>query len=270
VKPSELWSDLEPYDEVVIRALERDPDRRFQTADELAEALDAVAGKAGVAKTRDVAEVVRALDAEKLEDERQRVRDAIELLGRSEIGSSNVPMPRDSTGRVSLPAIERCDGESQVRGAGTGRHARSAPDPSAPSSLLKWLLMLLAILLLSYAGFRAWPLVDPRPLDARVEQPAGVAPPPPGPAPSTAPKGAIPPTETRHGEAMRDGTAAEADDTAERTTSAPAGRSSRRTRLGPAGQVTSPSAPQRRKAPARETVPATHPIDIDIANPYRN
>jgi len=88
VKPSDLWPDLEPFDDVVMKALSRNPAGRFQTADEFGEALDDAAGRTGVAKTRDVAEVVQALDAEKLQDERQRVRDSIEMLGRAEIAAS--------------------------------------------------------------------------------------------------------------------------------------------------------------------------------------
>ena len=95
VKPSSLWPELEPFDDVVMKALSRDPDERFQTAEEFGEALDLAAGRGGVAKTRDVAEVVRALDADKLQDERHRVRDAIERLGRAEFAQSKVPMPRE-------------------------------------------------------------------------------------------------------------------------------------------------------------------------------
>ena len=101
VPPSKLWAELAEYDEIVVKALNRDPDKRFQTADEFAEALDAAAGKAGIAKTRDVAEVVRSLDAEKLQLERQRVRDAIEILGRAEFAGSQVPMPRDGAAQGS-------------------------------------------------------------------------------------------------------------------------------------------------------------------------
>ena len=103
VPPSKLWAELAEYDEIVMKALNRDPDKRFQTSDEFAEALDAAAGKAGIAKTRDVAEVVRSLDAEKLQHERQRVRDAIEILGRAEFAESQVPMPRDGAAQGIRP-----------------------------------------------------------------------------------------------------------------------------------------------------------------------
>ncbi len=83
VKPSEVWPELAQFDDVVMRALNRDPCARFQDADEFSEALDKAAGRGGVAKTREVAELVRALDAEKLQNERRRLRDAIEMLGRS-------------------------------------------------------------------------------------------------------------------------------------------------------------------------------------------
>lgn len=267
-RPSELWSELEPYDEVVMKALERDPEERFQTADQFAEALDAVIAGAGAARTREVAEVVRALDAEKLEDERRRVRDAIELLGRPEIGASNVPMPRDSTGRVSLAPIEGTATGSQVHGPATGSHGHGAPAPSPPSHLVKWSVMLLAVAILSFAGFLTWHRSRPRPPEVPRprEQPTEVT--PLEPPPAAAAERASP-----AGEAPSDEPGAEPDelrDATERTTSSSASRSARRTRHKPPGQAPDRSAPQRRQASPGKTVPQLEPIDIDIANPYRN
>ncbi|MFZ1863587.1 MAG: protein kinase [Polyangiales bacterium] len=271
-KPSELWSDLEPYDEVVTTALSRDPEQRFQTADEFAEALDAVAGRTGLAKTRDVAEVVRSLDADKLQDERQRVRDAIELLGRAEIAASNVPMPRDSTGRVSLPDAERAGTGSYVHGPRPGAQAQGTPVPSTTEShLLKWLVMLLAVMVFAYAGFLAWHLSHPQ----RTHAPAPVLPQPtalesPGPGVAgPARSGGQPPEEPDQAAPESEKPSA----TPERKTSAstPSARKrQRRARHRAPRQTPSPSEPRGGQAAPSIEAPNPDPVDIDIANPYRN
>ncbi|MCZ6805860.1 MAG: hypothetical protein O7F08_02825, partial [Deltaproteobacteria bacterium] len=174
-----LWAELAEYDEIVMKALNRDPDKRFQTADEFAEALDAAAGKAGIAKTRDVAEVVRSLDAEKLQLERQRVRDAIEILGRAEFAGSQVPMPRDGAaqgsqtyGRGGAPGPE--GSVSGMLTDGTPVIVRVTSD----STLLKWLVMLLTVLVFMYAGFLVRQLLGASSRPQAAEAIEAVAPPP--------------------------------------------------------------------------------------------
>jgi len=268
--PSELWSELEPYDEVVTKALSRDPEQRFQTADEFAEALDAVAGRTGLAKTRDVAEVVRELDADKLQDERQRVRDAIDLLGRAEIAASKVPMPRDSTGRVSLANVERVGTGSYVHGPRSGAQARGTQAPSAPEShLLKWLVMLLAVAVFGYAGFLAWHLSHPQ----RTQAPSEVLPrPAEADAPAPAPAGSRgsedrPPHEANQAAPEPEKPSA----TPERKTSASTSRTRRRqARQRSPRQTASPSEPRGGRAAPPVEAPKPDPVDIDIANPYRN
>ncbi|HSN83539.1 MAG TPA: serine/threonine-protein kinase [Polyangiales bacterium] len=267
-KPSELWPDLEPYDAVVMKALDRDPDRRFQTADEFSVALDLVAGRAGVAKTRDVAEVVRDLDAEKLQDERQRVRDAIELLGRAEIGLSKVPMPRDSTGRVSTAEVQAAGTGSFVH----GRISESGIDPvdnpaPAESHLLRWLVMLLALVVLMYAGFLTWRLASPPPAGAPTMpvQPAVQLP----PAEPAAPASAEPPAGPR-GE--REGVP-EPDrlEQSQERTSAPAPKPRRRrVRRKAIPETPRAGASEEQRTTASPEPAKPSPVDIDIDNPYRN
>lgn len=266
-KPSELWQDLEPYDEVVMKALDRDPDRRFQTADELSEALDSVAGRGGVAKTRDVAEVVRDLDAEKLQDERQRVRDAIELLGRAEIGASKVPMPRDSTGRVSTTELQSAGTGSFVHGRASGLDDARVPAPPE-SQLLRWLVMLLAVVVLMYAGFLAWRLLrtSPDEVPVTLPEPASELPPDePSPPPSTEPDG--PPIEEKDQAPERD----RLRETPERNTSAPAPRPRRRRVREKAPRETPrATAAEEQRTTRPPQPPRPNPVDIDIDNPYRN
>lgn len=266
VKPSELRPELEPYDEIVMKGLSRNPERRFQTADEFAEALDAVAGRSGVAKTRDVAEVVRGLDAEKLQDERQRVRDAIELLGRAEIAASTVPMPRDSTGRVSRSDLPSADTGSYVHDRMSGPLLTGARVSSTPGSpLLRWLVTLLAVLVFVYAGFLAWHLLQGPTIHA------------PG---SPAPRGIVTPPEPRAPEPQQTVSEppeakqpAPAPDQTEKAPEPKTRTSPSRSRRRRAGHRPPHTAPRTDLGPRPETsdsAPKPDPVDIDIENPYRN
>ncbi|WP_437609255.1 serine/threonine-protein kinase [Sorangium sp. So ce834] len=67
--------DLE---EIILKALARDPRERFQTAGEMASALeDFLMRRSGVITTAHVAELLIARCGDKLEEERQRIADAI-------------------------------------------------------------------------------------------------------------------------------------------------------------------------------------------------
>ncbi|WP_437724483.1 serine/threonine-protein kinase [Sorangium sp. So ce861] len=67
--------DLE---EIILKALARDPDQRFQTAGEMASALeDFLMRRSGVITTAHVAELLMTRCGDKLEEERQRIADAI-------------------------------------------------------------------------------------------------------------------------------------------------------------------------------------------------
>lgn len=279
VKPSALWPDLGQFDDVVMKALRRNPDDRFQTADEFAEALDEAAGRSGVAKTRDVAEVVRALDAEKLLAERLRVRDAIELLGRAEIATSNVPMPREGTPTGSQSYNRDPGTGSYVHGSVSGILSDGTPVVvrTAPSSgALKWFVLLLAVVVFCYAGFLVWQLLRPAvspegPVPSSVVQPSPTFPVTP-PKPATAP-----PAEAQ---VETEPSARDVPEQSEQTEGAPERKSStvsprpRRLRERPRRQAE--EAPQAEKPAKDETspppapTPAAKPIDIDIQNPYRN
>jgi serine/threonine protein kinase len=102
--PSEARPELAPFDVLCARALERDPDLRFQTADEFAAALEAVVDETGgVATARQVGEVVRRLAADKLSREKARVQEAARGLSSGEaLSGSAIPVPR-SSGDGSMP-----------------------------------------------------------------------------------------------------------------------------------------------------------------------
>ncbi len=102
--PSELWPDLEPFDAILAKALSREPDERFQNADEFAAALENVARtNGGIATTRAVGKQVRERLADKLDAQRSRVKDSIRKLGRTDLSEAAIPIPRESSvSNVSL------------------------------------------------------------------------------------------------------------------------------------------------------------------------
>jgi len=277
VRPSELWPDLEQFDAVVMKALSRNPENRFQSADEFGEALDAAAGRAGVAKTRDVAEVVRSLDAEKLQGERLRVREAIETLGRSEIAESKVPMPREGTPSGSRTYNRKTSTGSYVHGSVSGVLSDGTPvliRRGSDSNALKWFVMVLAVVVFLYAGFLVWQLLRP----PSAQQPAE-----PSRATEVAPAPPVMPTEPIVADPSEPKTEAEdAASASEEAKPAPERKSStvsprpRRRRARPKSKpeatgAQEPEKPAKQQAPRRPApAPKADPVDIDIQNPYRN
>ncbi|TFH32351.1 MAG: serine/threonine protein kinase [Myxococcales bacterium] len=273
-KPSDLWPDLEPFDEVVMKALCRNPEGRFQSADEFGDALDSAAGRSGVAKTRDVAEVVRSLDADKLQDERQRVRNSIEMLGRAEIAASTVPMPREGVEpRSQAYAGSRGTG-SYVHGSVSGVLSDGTPvvvRTGAPdSNALKWFVMVLAVAVFLYAGFLVWQLLRPPAPEQPVERSPAVEVEPSSPAALATPT-VVEAVDPESVEAPPD----EAKKAPERKSSSVSPRPRRR-RARPKAQQASESTQEPVKAAKmatpslREPAPTADPVDIDIQNPYRN
>jgi serine/threonine-protein kinase len=253
VKPSIVLPELEPFDDVAMRALSRSPEERFQNADELGEALEQAAGRGGVAKTRDVAEVVRALDSEKLLDERNRVRDAIELLGRAEFAESNVPMPREGahpTNDIVFGSFEEMFLDTTETGSGVNLAEDTlVTERSHGSAVLKWAVMILALLVFLYAGFLVWQLLatetttpaePPSSENELRPEPPSASPAPPAIAPSPPAKVATP----------------------ERKRSPEASKTKRR-------KARARARGKSEKPPSNDP-PAPEPVDIDIRNPYRN
>ena len=281
VKPSELWPDLAPFDDVVMKALSRNPAGRFQTADEFGEALDDAAGRTGVAKTRDVAEVVQALDAEKLQDERQRVRDSIEMLGRAEIAASQVPMPREGTAARSQTYNRNTGTDSYVHGSVSGVLSDGTPvvvrTAAADSSALRWFVMVLAVVVFLYAGFLVWQLLHSPGTRGPADRTPAVE---LDQAPSTPPAEAVAVEPVEAGsEAVDAENAAPPSQEAKRapeTKSGPVSPKPRRRRARPKSQrvakpALEPGKPAKKAAPPPPApAPKADPVDIDIQNPYRN
>jgi serine/threonine-protein kinase len=104
--PSEARPELEPFDAVCMRALERNADLRFQSADEFAQALEAVApALGGIATARQVGEMVRKLAGEKISRDKARIHEAIRGLASSEAPlSASIPAPRNAS-EPSMPSM---------------------------------------------------------------------------------------------------------------------------------------------------------------------
>jgi len=279
VKPSVLWQDLEPFDAVIMKALSRDPEGRFQTADELGEAIDVAAGRAGVAKTRDVAQVVRTLDAEKLQEERQRVRDAIEMLGRAEFAESSIPMPREGVPDTGTTFRRNRTTGSYIHGSVSGVLEDGTPvvvRPAAESSALKWFVTALAVLVFLYAGFLVWDLLltpsTRRPSEpsraVEIEAPTPITSNEPRVGQRVEPDVEMVPDPTSKAEQI--------ERTPEHKSSAePSRPSRRRARERSRSDVlrtVEPEKGENREATSPLPVPASKgdPVDIEIRNPYRN
>ncbi|MDH5674649.1 MAG: protein kinase [Myxococcales bacterium] len=82
--PSSVDPALAPFDPVLQRGLARDPGDRYQSAEEFAEAIEQTAGAlGGLAPQREVAKLVRAYAAEKIERDEQLIRSAIAEISKS-------------------------------------------------------------------------------------------------------------------------------------------------------------------------------------------
>jgi serine/threonine protein kinase len=97
---SSVDGGLTPFDALLSKALARDPNDRFQSAEEFAEAVEETAiTLGGIAKAREVAQLVREYAAEKLSRDADLIRSAIAQLTISG-GASQPPPAMDH-----LPAV---------------------------------------------------------------------------------------------------------------------------------------------------------------------
>ena len=91
---------LTPFDALLMKALARDPNDRFQSAEEFAEAIEETATTlGGIAKAREVAALVREYAAEKLSRDTELIRSAIAQLTASG-GASEPPHAMDHVPNV--------------------------------------------------------------------------------------------------------------------------------------------------------------------------
>ena len=169
-KPSEVDPSLEPLDLVMAKALDRDPDRRYQSAAEFIDALEEAGagliatGQSGIANSRHVTKSVREWLGAKIDAEHLRIKASIDSLGKSEMTSPDNKLPRPIEASGLTPSEIRplrLSPEDATMGAKpssvrTGDHApvEATPPKERSKTPLYAGLGVLALLLL--AGGGAW------------------------------------------------------------------------------------------------------------------
>lgn len=108
--PSSVERTLVPFDAILSKALDRDPDQRFQTAEDFADAVEHVAhSHGGLSTARTVGKVVRTYAAEKLEKDREVIQTSIAALS-MQAGQPYLP-PQQAKAATPAPIDEDDDGE---------------------------------------------------------------------------------------------------------------------------------------------------------------
>ena len=80
--PSSTDPTLSAFDPVLKKALSRNPEARFQSADDFVEALEKLAPQVGgMASLRDVGKVVEKFASKRISADKKRIKDAIQTLG---------------------------------------------------------------------------------------------------------------------------------------------------------------------------------------------
>jgi eukaryotic-like serine/threonine-protein kinase len=110
--PSSVDPALAVFDPILERGLARDPNLRFQSAEEFAEAIEESAPMlGGLAKQREVAQLVREYASEKLNKDADLIRDAIAQLAANNpsepAASISAPISPEPTPPPSLPPPPR-------------------------------------------------------------------------------------------------------------------------------------------------------------------
>ena len=104
--PSSVDPDLAPFDEILARALARDPAERFQTAEEFAEAIEQNADAlGGLANQRTVGKLVREYAAEKIERDRELIRSAVAEIGQGGSLDAHTEMPAEAARDSVQPGL---------------------------------------------------------------------------------------------------------------------------------------------------------------------
>ncbi len=80
--------DIDPaFEQIVLKLLEKDPKKRFQTAREVKDALEHLSGVAAAATTADVAAFVEKVVGDKLDQRRQMLHGGLERMERKQEGA---------------------------------------------------------------------------------------------------------------------------------------------------------------------------------------
>ena len=251
--PSSVDDALAPFDHVLEKALARDLEDRFQSAEEFAEAIESAASSiGGLSSQRDVSKLVRELAAEKISRDLELIRTATAELGASPQPDVSAPPAPAGTARVAAAAAAPV-------AAPEAAPPIAAPPPATGGRNVGMLALGVLALLAIGLGVAALlmqgeePQMTSSPLENA--QPAAAAEPEPKPDPTGQPAD---PEATAEQPPTEEGTPAEASRTPEpqeaKEPSASAGKAKRpRTRTGQAR-------PKKKRKKA----------DDLLLNPYRN
>ncbi len=190
--PSTFDPALAPFDALAARALAREPDERFQTAEDFLEAIeDAAAPLGGAATPRAVAREVKRWLGDKITQEHAAIRDAMDALGRSELTPGVLPRPMEGGSQPSHPqqSLVRPVGADDATLGAKPSTVMQLPEPRRSNVGVMIAAAVVAVFLLA-GGIAAFVIVggEPEPTPATAEP----TPPPPAPEPA-APAVADPP-----------------------------------------------------------------------------
>jgi len=153
-RPTSLFPDYpKPLEEIVLKALQRDRDQRFQTAEEFARALERflVDSRIMVARSS-VGQLLKRVLGERIQQRREQIRAALKSLkegraagvavGPSPMPGAEVSLPSLSLNGVEPPASASTTGvgsmvSSRGRSTGTPRPAVSEIPPRSPTAPLR-------------------------------------------------------------------------------------------------------------------------------------
>ncbi len=251
--PSSVSHDLAVYDAVLDKALQREPDERYQTALELIEALEGL-GKP-IARARAVGEEVRHRAGARLAEQAASLQEALAAYGSSAV-EQPVPLTPRIVEAADVPTVAATDVTHVARK--TGGAGRRSEDQSASGSIsglvqrsprtVVGVVLFLALALAAVAAIAI--------LGARPKEPAATRA-PRTKAPATAvQREPVAPAEARPSVPPAPSTAAPAPTAETETPAAPA--LSKRARPGP----------QKRRDPS--AAPPGDPSEEILLNPYRH
>lgn len=128
--PSSYRSELVVLDEIVLRALARDVDKRFQTADDMRDALIEVAKDfGGLASTSSLGKLVRATESDVLKAREERIREG-DLNTQNEDATVTVSSKSGAGGDNSRMRLRFDDGSS----SGLSNQSRQSASTRLPTA----------------------------------------------------------------------------------------------------------------------------------------
>jgi serine/threonine protein kinase len=246
--PSAVRRDLAPFDKVLAKALAKPIEDRFQSAQEMIEAIEAVAPQVGgIAPARAVSLLVQRLSKDKLAQESSAIRAALKDVARDGSVRVSIPVDIDEEGRtpVTDAPIPQADltGLSHI-GFNSGRRA------------LQWGLAGVGLVVVVIAAL-LWIRGSNQPTAAPVAAPSVPSSTPSGTeVPSTREAAPLPPTTPSAGT------------TAPRPEKRPRATSAASTKADTPSTEPAVTQPKRviRRAPKRKKEPAQEEV---LTNPYR-